>query len=107
VFHCTTGKDRTGWAAAATLLLLGVSTDDVFADYLPTNDQLHPALQPLLGQFRSIGGDPDLLKPVVGVQKNTWRLPSTRCESGTRRLMATSRRVSGWMPPRSTSSGSG
>jgi protein-tyrosine phosphatase len=25
LFHCTTGKDRTGWAAAATLLLLGVS----------------------------------------------------------------------------------
>jgi len=69
VFHCTTGKDRTGWAAASTLLLLGVSTDDVFADYLLTNDQLLPALQPLLDQFRSIGGDPDLLKPVVGVQK--------------------------------------
>jgi protein-tyrosine phosphatase len=25
LFHCTTGKDRTGWAAAAILLLLGVS----------------------------------------------------------------------------------
>lgn len=69
VFHCTTGKDRTGWAAAATLLLLGVSTDDVFADYLLTNDQLLPALQPVLDQFRSIGGDPELLMPVVGVRK--------------------------------------
>jgi protein-tyrosine phosphatase len=69
VFHCTTGKDRTGWAAASTLLLLGVSTDDVFSDYLLTNDQLLPALQPLLNQFRSIGGDPELLMPVVGVQK--------------------------------------
>jgi protein-tyrosine phosphatase len=69
VFHCTTGKDRTGWAAASTLLLLGVSTDDVFADYLLTNDQLLPALQPLLNQFKSIGGDPELLMPVVGVRK--------------------------------------
>jgi len=69
VFHCTTGKDRTGWAAASTLLLLGVSTDDVFADYLLTNDQLLPALQPVLDQFRSIGGDPELLMPVVGVRK--------------------------------------
>jgi protein-tyrosine phosphatase len=68
VFHCTTGKDRTGWAAAATLLLLGVGHDDVLADYLLTNDQLLPALQPVLDQFRSIGGDPDLLTPVVGVQ---------------------------------------
>jgi protein-tyrosine phosphatase len=24
VFHCTTGEDRTGWAAAALLTLLGV-----------------------------------------------------------------------------------
>ncbi len=24
LFHCTTGKDRTGWAAAALLTLLGV-----------------------------------------------------------------------------------
>jgi len=69
VFHCTTGKDGTGWAAASTLLVLGVSTDDVFADYLLTNDQLLPTLQPLLDQFRSIGGDPELLMPVVGVQK--------------------------------------
>ena len=69
VFHCMAGKDRTGWAAAASLLLLGVSNHDVFADYLLTNDQLLPALQPVLDQFRSIGGDPDLLKPVVGVQK--------------------------------------
>ena len=30
LFHCTTGKDRTGWAAAATLLLLEVSEEDVF-----------------------------------------------------------------------------
>jgi protein-tyrosine phosphatase len=69
VFHCTTGKDRTGWAAASALLLLGVSTDDVFADYLLTNDQLLPALQPLLDRFTSIGGNPELLMPVVGVQK--------------------------------------
>jgi protein-tyrosine phosphatase len=69
VFHCTTGKDRTGWAAAAILLLLGVSNEDVFTDYLLTNDQLLPALQPVFDQFRSIGGDPELLKPVAGVQR--------------------------------------
>ncbi|MCU1476451.1 MAG: protein-tyrosine-phosphatase [Subtercola sp.] len=68
-FHCTTGKDRTGWGAAALLLLLGVSYDDVLDDYLLTNEQLLPSLKPLLDQFASIGGDPDLLLPVVGVQK--------------------------------------
>lgn len=37
VFHCTEGKDRTGFAAAILLTLLGVSPDQVFSDYLLTN----------------------------------------------------------------------
>ena len=40
LFHCTTGEDRTGWAAAATLPPLGVSTDDVAYDYQPSNEAL-------------------------------------------------------------------
>jgi protein-tyrosine phosphatase len=69
LFHCTTGKDRTGWAAASMLMLLGASDEDVLADYLLTNDQLLPALQPLIDKFASIGGDPALLGPVLGVRK--------------------------------------
>jgi len=38
VFHCTAGKDRTGFASALLLTLLGVSWDDVMEDYLRTND---------------------------------------------------------------------
>jgi protein tyrosine/serine phosphatase len=34
LLHCTAGKDRTGMAAALTLLLLGVHQDDVIADYM-------------------------------------------------------------------------
>lgn len=68
LFHCTTGKDRTGWAAAATLMLLDVSGDDVMNDYLLTNRDLLAALQPVLDQFRAAGGDPKLLRPVLGVE---------------------------------------
>lgn len=68
LFHCTTGKDRTGWAAAALLLLLGVAEDDVMEDYLLTNAQLLPVLQPRLDQFAAAGGDPDALLPVLGVE---------------------------------------
>src|SRR5919108_912497 len=32
LFHSTTGKDRTGWAWAATLLLPGVSEDDALCE---------------------------------------------------------------------------
>ena len=38
VFHCTAGKDRTGFASALLLSLLGVHWDDVMEDYLRTND---------------------------------------------------------------------
>ncbi|MEO7939802.1 MAG: tyrosine-protein phosphatase [Burkholderiaceae bacterium] len=38
VFHCTAGKDRTGFAAALILLALDVSPDAVMQDYLLTND---------------------------------------------------------------------
>lgn len=68
LFHCTTGKDRTGWAAASLLTLLGVPEDEVMADYLRTNDDLLPALQPLFDTFERAGGDPGLLRPVLGVQ---------------------------------------
>ncbi|MDA8456034.1 tyrosine-protein phosphatase [Acidovorax sp. GBBC 3334] len=37
VFHCTAGKDRTGFAAAMILLTLGVPRDVVMQDYLLTN----------------------------------------------------------------------
>ena len=37
VFHCTAGKDRTGFAAALILLALGVPRGVVMQDYLLTN----------------------------------------------------------------------
>lgn len=36
VFHCTSGKDRTGQLAALVLSLLGVSDDDIIADFALT-----------------------------------------------------------------------
>lgn len=68
LFHCTTGKDRTGWAAAALLMLLGAEADTVRADYLETNTDLLPSLQPLLAQVAKHGVDPDRLLPVLTVQ---------------------------------------
>ena len=67
LFHCTTGKDRTGWAAAATLLLLGVADDAVMEDYLLTNRYLLPALKFVFDRFETAGGDPELLRPILGV----------------------------------------
>jgi len=68
--HCSAGKDRTGWAAASLLLFAGAGEDDVFADYLRTNDLLLPTFEPLFTKFRELGGDPDVLRPLLGVQRN-------------------------------------
>lgn len=39
VFHCSAGKDRTGWGAALLLTLLGVDRDAVNKDYLTSNER--------------------------------------------------------------------
>jgi protein-tyrosine phosphatase len=69
LFHCTAGKDRAGWAAAALLLLLGVSDDLVMHDFLLSNRYVLPAYQSVLDAFELRGGDPRLLQPLLGVQE--------------------------------------
>jgi protein-tyrosine phosphatase len=40
VFHCTAGKDRTGFAAALLLHAVGASHEEVMRDYLLTNERV-------------------------------------------------------------------
>lgn len=68
LFHCTTGKDRTGWAATSFLLLLGADESDVRADYLQTNTDLAPMTEPILDFAASKGVSADLLRPLLGVR---------------------------------------
>jgi protein-tyrosine phosphatase len=42
VFHCATGKDRTGLGAVLLLAVLGVGWPDIEKDYLLSNDRLGP-----------------------------------------------------------------
>jgi protein-tyrosine phosphatase len=69
LFHCTTGKDRTGWAAGALLLLLGVPEEVVMDDYLLSARYLEPVLRPALEALRARGVDPELLAPIVAVRR--------------------------------------
>ncbi|WIY83075.1 tyrosine-protein phosphatase [Propionimicrobium sp. PCR01-08-3] len=66
--HCTTGKDRTGWASAAFLLLLGADEQTVRDDYLQTNADLLPALQPLVDMAAAQGIEPEMILPILGVR---------------------------------------
>jgi protein-tyrosine phosphatase len=50
------------------LMLLGVPDDLVMKEYLLTNAQLLPAEKPVFDRFQAQGGDPDLIRPVIGVE---------------------------------------
>lgn len=64
--HCATGKDRTGWAVAALLLLLDVPEDTVLAEFLESN-AMESLFAAEIEEFRARGGDPKLFRPFVGV----------------------------------------
>jgi protein-tyrosine phosphatase len=66
--HCMGGKDRTGWAAAALLTLLGVPAETVMADYLLTNDRLASMKRWLAEDFRTRGGPPDMVEAVISAR---------------------------------------
>jgi protein-tyrosine phosphatase len=68
VFHCTTGKDRTGWAAAALLTLLGVPKETVLADYMRTNDYTLPQFRHAIDAFVAGGGERSIALAVLGVK---------------------------------------
>ena len=61
LWHCTAGKDRAGFATVIVQELLGVSRDDIEADYMLTNVCLEPEIQSLLKMFRQMPGvDPEV-----------------------------------------------
>jgi protein-tyrosine phosphatase len=68
VFHCAGGKDRTGWAAAALLTLLGVAKETVMADYMRTNEYTLPQSARVIDGFVAAGGDRAIPKAIFGVK---------------------------------------
>lgn len=48
LFHCAAGKDRTGAVAALLLSVLGVSPDDIVADYVLSAASVRPVLARLV-----------------------------------------------------------
>jgi protein-tyrosine phosphatase len=69
LYHCTTGKDRTGWASAALLTLCGVAEEDVIGDYLHSNDRILPEYQPMIEKYVAAGVEKDILLSILGVRR--------------------------------------
>ncbi|AOW92915.1 protein tyrosine phosphatase [Rhodococcus sp. WMMA185] len=70
VFHCTAGKDRTGWTAMLLQSLVGVSDDDIMTDYLLTNEYAAASKQEMLELIRANLGDAafEIYEPMLGVE---------------------------------------
>ncbi|GHG73891.1 tyrosine-protein phosphatase [Streptomyces griseocarneus] len=68
LFHCTAGKDRTGWAAAVVLLLLGADAGAVEREYLAVNPAVRAAFAPVIDRFTAVGGDPSIADAILGVR---------------------------------------
>ena len=71
--HCAAGKDRTGTFAAILLMILGVSPDDIMADYMRTREvvDFHLIIEMTAKKMQERYGRPydtDALMPFFGVE---------------------------------------
>ncbi|NRB38640.1 MAG: tyrosine-protein phosphatase [Pseudomonadales bacterium] len=72
LIHCTAGKDRTGVSIATLMLALGITSDDIYADYLLTNDLVLPSYDKARLMLKTISGfktDDKTFDAVAGVEK--------------------------------------
>src|SRR5580704_14914780 len=67
LYHCSGGKDRTGWMTAIVLTVLGVPREIVLRDYLLSNDFHRTGYQKLRFDLVKTGivADPELLRPIL------------------------------------------
>lgn len=74
--HCAAGKDRAGWTVATILRAVGVTEENVLADYLASND----AIEPLRAHVRAVwereadSALVELSDAVLGVTEEYYRL---------------------------------
>ena len=59
LWHCTAGKDRTGILSFLLLGSLGVSHDDILADYLISEKNLRPQTESIIAEIKKESDDAD------------------------------------------------
>lgn len=71
LFHCTAGKDRTGWVSYVTLRAVGVPESVARQDYLLSNQYRATADAAMRAQLKQAGimQNPDLLIPLQEVRE--------------------------------------
>ena len=86
LYHCSVGKDRTGWMTAIVLAVLGVPREVVLEDYLLSNDFHRTGYQTALPPGQDgIVADPELLRPILEQSATYLARRSRRRTAGTPR----------------------
>ncbi|WP_245717348.1 tyrosine-protein phosphatase [Nocardia jejuensis] len=72
LYHCTAGKDRTGWMTAILMSILGTPSNAIYDNYLLSNDRLAGANKATLDALVAQGlvTDRTLFEPVLGVSRD-------------------------------------
>lgn len=66
LYHCTLGKDRTGWLTAILLEIAGADRATIAADYARTNTELAELTGKLVAAAQTRRGiEPELVRPVL------------------------------------------
>ena len=81
VWHCTAGKDRTGYAAAILLRLLGVDQKTIFEDYLLSDQYVKKLNKRMLAVILARGLKAyRMIKPLYGVQLDWLKAAFTKID---------------------------
>lgn len=84
VFHCTSGKDRTGLAAMLLLSALGVPRDVVIDDFDASNRFLERGIEASLQEIRknpAFKGDERMIRRLLGVERRQMELTIAEIEA--------------------------
>lgn len=70
VYHCTAGKDRTGWTSALLQSIALVPQDTIMSDYLLTNDYTAASMERTYQGIKATQGQAvaDVYRPLLGVE---------------------------------------
>ncbi|AUC85496.1 protein-tyrosine-phosphatase [Polaribacter sp. ALD11] len=74
LFHCTAGKDRTGYSSALILFALGVNEKTIFDEYLLSNHFRYDSNEDMLKKATKFYGiDERILRPLMSVKESYLR----------------------------------
>lgn len=68
LYHCSTGKDRAGFATFLLLSALGVARETILANYLESNHWNQHLIHGLISRFGPLGISPEVAMPLLEVR---------------------------------------